>query len=74
MKYTSGCLCPVRKALDFLNATLKGCLSPGTVPPRYMYTYKMKAQKAQLHSIVFETPWNSPKSPPPVTRSKGPQK
>lgn len=61
------------EALGFLNATLKGCLSPGTVPPGYMHTYKMKAQETQLHSTVFKTPLNSTESPPAVTRCKAPR-
>lgn len=49
MKYAPGCLCPVHKALDYLNTALKGCLSPWTV----MHTCNMNAQKAQLDSAVF---------------------
>lgn len=34
MRYAPGCLCAVHKALDYLNTELKGCLSPGTIPPK----------------------------------------
>lgn len=56
MEYAPGCFCSVHKALDYLNTSLKGCLSPGTVAPiDVMHTCKTNVQKAQLDSMVFIT-------------------